>query len=63
MWIFPKTILLCGFGNFILTVGLAKDKKEQKRGTRGGEELTYFAVILDVFVHFYLGIISGLVSD
>lgn len=29
------TLALCGFGNFILTVALAKDKKEQKRGTVG----------------------------
>lgn len=41
MWIFPQnplTLSLCGFGNFILTVGLAKEKKEQKRGTGGGGE-------------------------
>ena len=31
----PLTLSLCGFGNFILTVGLATDKKEQKRGMRG----------------------------
>lgn len=39
MWIFPPNPLtrsLCGLGNFILTVGLAKDKKEQKRGTAVG---------------------------
>lgn len=39
----PFTLSLCGFGNFILTVGLAEDKKEQKRGTWGGKELIDFA--------------------
>lgn len=66
MWIFPKnplTLSLCGFGNFILTVGLAKDKKEQKRGTRGRRRAHRFCkVLLDVFIHFYVGIISSIVS-
>lgn len=64
----PLTLSLCGFGNFILTVGLAKDKKEQKRGSGGsggrGELIAhrFCKVLLDVFIHFYVHIISGPVS-
>lgn len=58
----PFTLSLCGFGNFILTVGLAEDKKEQKRGTWGGGAHRFCKVLLDVFIHFYVHFISSHVN-
>lgn len=65
MWIFPQntfTLSLCGFGNFILTVVLAKDKKEQKRDMGVERAHRFCKVLLDVFIHFYVRIISSHVS-
>lgn len=61
----PELSSLCGFGNFILTVGLAKDKKGQKeRGGGGASEWTYFAeVLFDIFIHFCFGFNSHLNFD
>lgn len=59
---FPQntlTLSLCGFGNFILTVGLAKDKKEQKRDMGVERAHRFCKVLLDVFIHFYVRIISS----
>lgn len=56
------SLSLCGFGNFILTVVLAKDKKEQKRDMGVERAHRFCKVLLDVFIHFYVRIISSHVS-
>lgn len=54
-----KTLAVCGLGSFILTAGLAEDIKELKDCTAlGGRGVA----LLNVFLHFSVGIILGHVS-